>query len=50
MRHLPEDVQELGGVTRPLAVAGLHCAEEQLELLNRYAVAGQDTQHFDEEI
>jgi len=41
MWHLPEDVQQLGRVTRPLAIGGLHRPKEQLQLLHRYAIAGQ---------
>lgn len=37
-------------MTRPFAVVGLHRSEEQFQLLNRYAVAGQYAQHLDEQI
>lgn len=50
MRHLPQNIQQFGRMTRPFAVVGLHRSEEQFQLLDRYAVAGQYAQHLDEQI
>jgi len=33
-----------------VAIGGLHRPKEQLQLLHRYAIAGQDAQHLDEQI
>lgn len=48
MRHLAQHVQQLGRVARPLAVHGLHGAEQQFQLLDGDAVAGQHAEHVDQ--
>jgi len=50
MRHLPQNIQQFGRMTRPFAIVGLHRAKEQFQLLNRYAIARQYAQHLYEQI
>ena len=48
--HLPEHVEQLGAVSRPLPRHGLHRGEQQLELAHRDAVAGQHPQQLHQQV
>ena len=48
--HLPENIEKLSAVSRPLASNSLHGGEEQLELSDGDAVAGQHPQQLHQEV
>lgn len=50
VRHLAQNVQQFRRMSWPLAVDGLHGAEQQFQLLDGDAVAGQNAEHVDEQV
>ena len=48
--HLPENIKQLGAVSRPLSSNCFHGGKKYLELSDRYTVAGQDSQELHQQV
>ena len=50
IRHLPQNIEKLGGMSWPFALDCLHGCEQELELPHSDAVGGENTQQFNKKI